>query len=108
MPVPTPTTGSSLLDQPPPLNSPFRVTLAENGQALTYHVTGRFGVFLDQDQYPANEYTCLPAGIISWVSNATGLYDADTGLHSVGFEGVQPGTCVLRNEDFSVTIHIVE
>jgi len=104
-----PTTTLVVTSDPiPEVSDQVEISVKDNGRTFTYKVTGRFMVFLDRTTYPENEYTCTPEGITAWVSNASGLYSPELNLTSVGFEGVQPGVCVLTNGDFSITIRIVD
>jgi hypothetical protein len=103
--MPTP---ADTLEAPAAVSDQFAITLKDNGRTFTYRVTTRFALFLDKDIYPESEQQCKPAGIASYVSNASGLYDEQLKLTSVGFEGVQPGTCVVEIRDFRVVIQIVD
>jgi len=111
-PAGAPATPSTITSTPttltPTLSEITVLTIDSNGIELTYHPTTRFLVFLDGERYPPEDFFCEPEGIASGVSNGHGLYDPDLNLYSVGFDAVQPGTCILRNGDFAVTIRVVE
>ena len=80
-----------------------QITLEDNGKTFTYTITSRFGIFLDDELYPTKNFTCEPEWVISWVSN----YALRGRLYPIGYEAVIPGTCLLKNGDFSVTIEVV-
>jgi hypothetical protein len=90
------------------LSHQTRITIADNGRTFTYPITGRFLLFLDKTVYPEDELVCKPEGIVSWFSNGLGLWDEQLKLHSVGFEGVEPGICIIQSKDFKITIRVVD
>ncbi len=92
----------------PTASSSIRLSIKDNGSAFTYSVAGYFSVFLNSDSYPKGKFTCTPDNVIKEVAGTTGIYDIETGLYGVSFQGAQVGTCTLTNNDFSVTITIVE
>jgi hypothetical protein len=80
------------------------ITLRTAGQTFTYHATQRFMVFLDDTRYPLHELACLPEGPISYISNGS-IRGPDN--YPIMFEAGAPGTCILQNRDFQVTIIVV-
>lgn len=84
-------------------NCPFEIYAEDSGKVFTYSVTSRFTVFLDPNKFPPKELKCDPEGIIGYVSNVPAAFN---GLTPSRFEGVQEGTCNLKDRDFNVTIKI--
>ena len=82
-----------------------QIKLSDNGKTFTYHITDRFSVFLDDTKYPVKDLTCMPAGIIGYVSNGS-LRGPNN--YPIMFEAVAEGQCVLKDGDFSVTIVIAK
>jgi hypothetical protein len=78
-----------------------QIKLSENGKTFTYHLTDRFSVFLDDENYPVKDLACTPDGIIGYVSNGS-LGGPDH--YPIMFEAVSEGTCRLQDHDFHVDI----
>lgn len=84
-----------------------RLTAADNGGQFNYVVTARFEIVFDQHTYPREKLTvsCDPANAIDPISNLPSL-DRSTDW-VVRYTGVVPGSCTIRNDDFSVNVLIV-
>ena len=79
----------------------FSLTANDSGKTFTYTITSRFSVFLDEAHYPLAALRCSPDGIVGSISN---IGVPPQGLWVARFEAVAPGSCVLRDKDFAVTI----
>jgi hypothetical protein len=88
----------------PQLSTTYEITEADNGKTFTYTVTSRFSVILDGKKYPPADHSVAPTDIIGYISNVPSV---DPPLQAVRYEGVNPGTCTIRNGDFAVTVIIV-
>ena len=76
-----------------------QINLASNRQTFTYRVTSRFFVFLDNEKYPPRALACHPSDV---VSKLPGNFGGDS--YPIRFEAMKPGSCMLKNNDFAVTI----
>ena len=83
----------------------YTITEKDKGKTLTYGLTTRFTVILDGKKYPKEKLSCAPDGVIGSVSN---IPSVALPLYAARFEGVQIGTCTLKDGVFSVTIKIRE
>jgi hypothetical protein len=88
----------------PALSTIYDITEADSGQIFTYTVTSRFSVILDATRYSPDHLSVVPTGVIGDISNVP---DVDPPLQATRYEGVNPGTCTIRNGDFVVTVRIV-
>ncbi len=87
------------------LTPQYDFTAQDSGRTVTYVVTSRFEIFLNQQQYPKQnlQVSCTPPGTIGSVSN---LPYAAPPLYVVRYEGVQPGVCIIKNGTFLLTVRI--
>jgi hypothetical protein len=82
---------------------PSEIHESDSGTAFYYPVTGRFTVILNQNNNPAENLRCTPDGIIGPISNIPSVAPP---LYAARFEGLQPGTCTLTDDNFSITVII--
>lgn len=97
-PQPTPTT--------PKLTQQYDFTAQDSGRTVTYTITSRFEIFLNQQKYPKQniEVSCQPQDTLGSVSN---LPSVASPLYAVRYEGVQPGVCTIKNGNFLLTVRII-
>jgi hypothetical protein len=86
------------------LSMQYEITAADSGKTFTYHVTTRFTVILDASKYPNAELACKPDEVLGTLSNIPAL---EPPFYAARFETVIPGTCMLSDRDFQVTIQVV-
>src|SRR6185436_4003742 len=79
---------------------PNEITLSDNGRVLTYPVNRHFGVVLDRRAYPPEEMQCVGGDIIERTLSLKALYPNQMQR----FLAKKPGSCVLQDRDFVVTI----
>lgn len=84
-----------------PITDHYTITANDNSKTFTYPLTSRFTVLLDKTQYPPEKLIWNPDVILGKISNV----QAETSNEfPIRFEAAQPGTAVMQNGDFSVTI----
>lgn len=95
---PTPTT--------PNLTQQYDFTAQDSGRTVTYTITSRFEIFLNQQKYPKQnvEVSCHPQDTLGSVSN---LPSVAPPLYVVRYEGVQPGVCIIKNGNFLLTVRMI-
>lgn len=99
--------GFRLLKEKPPQSdavaekTQFSLTANDSGRTFTYALGAHFSVFLDEAHYPESKLHCSPQGVVVSVKD---LGVAPVGLYTTRFTVVAPGTCELKNNDFSVLI----
>ncbi len=81
----------------------FSLTANDSGKTFSYTIGTHFSVFLDEAHYPEAKLHCTPAGVVTLTKD---LGVAPTGLYTARFTAVAPGTCELKNNDFSVLIRV--
>jgi len=91
--------------EPQALSTKYDLMESDKGKTFTYTVTTRFTVILDPSRYPRSELTASPDSILGDISNVPAV---PRPFYAVRFETVRPGTCILQDRDFRVTIRIVE
>ena len=99
LPVPSPTPTITLTQQ-------YDFTAQDSGKTVTYGITTRFEIFLNQQQYPKQniKVSCAPDGAIG---SDTNLPYAEPPLYVVRYEGTQPGPCTIKNGAFILNIKII-
>ena len=104
----TPTTPSSQISTTPTpqLTQQYEFTERDSGRTLTYTVTSRFGIILNQQRYPKKniQVSCTPPETIGSISNIPSVTPP---LYAIRYEGVQPGLCTIKNGTFLLTVRIV-
>ena len=98
VPSPTPDIAATQAAQ---MQNDAQIKLSDNEKTFTYHVTDRFSIFLDDTKYPIKNLTCIPGGVIGYVSN--GSFRGPNN-YPIMFEAVAEGQCVLKDGIFSATI----
>ncbi len=93
-PSPTPT---------PQLTSQYEFTAQDSGKTVTYVVTSRFQILLNQQLYPKEQVhiSCTPSAALGTVSN---LPSVTPPLYVLRYETVFPGKCTIKNGDFLLTV----
>ena len=81
----------------------FSLTANDSGKTFSYTLGAHFSVFLDEAHYPEAKLQCAPAGVVALTKD---LGVAPTGLYTARFTAIAPGTCELKNNDFSVLIRV--
>lgn len=101
-----PTTHPSITPTPA-LTQQYDFTAQDNGRTVTYVVTSRFEIFLNQQQYPKEnlQVSCAPSGTIGNVSNLPAVTPP---MYVVRYEGVQPGMCTIKNGTFLLSVRILD
>lgn len=96
----------SLLPAPPELTQQYEFTEKDSGRTVTYTVTTRFQIILNQQQYPKRnlQLSCTPPGGLGSISN---LPSVTPPLYAVRYEAVQPGLCTIKNGTFLLTVSII-
>ncbi len=82
---------------------PLQIRAGDSGKSFAYDVGARFSVVLDERHTPKRTLACDPGGIVGALSNEP---DTQPPQYALTLEGVQPGTCMLRGDDFRVRIVI--
>ncbi len=104
----TPTTlGNHLSPTPTPqLTQQYDFTEQASGRTITYTVTSRFEIILNQQRYSKKnvQVSCTPPGTLGSVSN---LPSVTPPLYVIRYEGVQPGLCTIKNGTFLLRVRII-
>ena len=115
-PQPTPTTTSTLQVMPttqPVVSTPtlqvteqYEFTEQDSGKTYINVITSRFSIILNTQKYPKNNFliTCNPTEVIGSISNLPSVIPP---LYAVRYEGVQPGTCTIKNGTFFLNVRII-
>lgn len=87
--------------------SPGDILAADTGRSFDIWITSRIEIVLEASQYPkANlQIACTPEIVIGQVSNIPAV---PANFYVIRYEGVQLGTCKVRNGSFEVTINVVQ
>lgn len=91
----------------PTYSQQYTILEQDSGKTFVYPITSRFQIELDPQQYPQEslKVSCHPDGILGAVSNLPSLAAP---LYAVRYEGVKPGKCTVTNQDFMITVQIVD
>jgi len=106
----SPVSPKSITPQPTPtapnLTQQYDFTAQDSGRTVTYTITSRFEIFLNQQKYPKQnvEVSCHPQDTLGSVSN---LPSIALPLYAVRYEGVQPGICTIKNGTFLLTVRMI-
>ena len=102
----TPTTSSTVAPGTPQLTQQYDFTEQDSGRTVTYTVTSRFEITLNQQKYPKGNLrvSCSRAGTLGAISN---LPAETPPLYAVRYEGVQAGRCTIQNGTFLLTVKII-
>lgn len=104
----TPTAPSNHLSitPTPQLTQQYEFTEQASGRTITYTVTSRFEIILNQQRYSKKnvQVSCTPQGTLGSVSN---LPSVPPPLYVIRYEGVQPGLCTIKNGTFLLTVRII-
>jgi hypothetical protein len=105
-PAPPPSSNQLSTTPMPQLTQQYEFTERDSGRMVTYIVTSRFGIILNQQKYPKKQIqvSCTPAGTLGSISN---LPSVAPPLYAVRYEGVQPGICTIRNGPFFLSVKIL-
>lgn len=100
------TPGTHLSTATPQLTQQYEFTEQDSGRTVTYSVTSRFGISLNEQRYPKKnlQVSCSPPETIGSVSN---LPSVSPPLYAVRYQGIQPGQCTIKNGTFLLTVRIV-
>ncbi len=88
------------------LTQQYQFTEQDSGRTVTYTITSRLGIILNQQTYPKENMhiLCTPPGALGSVSNLPSVVPP---LYAVRYEAVQPGLCVIRNGTFLLIVRII-
>ena len=104
----TPTAPSNHLSTTPTpqLTQQYEFTEQASGRTITYTVTSRFEIILNQQRYSKKnvQVSCTPQGTLGSVSN---LPYVTPPLYVIRYEGIQPGLCTIKNGTFLLTVRII-
>ncbi len=100
-PNPTPTYDSGAATAIAYMRENAQISLKDKGKTLTYTLTTRFIMFLDDDLYPVKELVCEPKPVIGFVSNG---FPRGPGHYPVMYGASIAGECTLSVRDFWVKI----
>lgn len=81
---------------------PLSLHESDSGKTFAYNTGTRFSVFLDENSNPKTDLRCAPEGVIELREYTT----SEPPVYIAAFEGKAPGTCVLTDNNFSVTIMV--
>lgn len=86
----------------------FELTASDTGKYFSYPPTSRFSVVLNGTQYPSSslQAMCTATSVIGAISNQPSA--PGTGEYARGFEAVSPGTCLITNDGWRVTILVTQ
>ena len=89
------------------LTQQYEFTDRDSGKTVTYTITSRFQIILNPQKYPQKQVrvACTPIGTLGTVTN---LPSVAPPLYVVRYEGIQPGTCTIKNGSFLLTVIIVQ
>lgn len=96
----------SLLPTTTKLTQQYEFTEQDSGKTVTYTVTSRFDIILNQQQYPKKnlQLSCTPPKALGSISN---LPSVTPPQYAIRYEAVQPGLCTIRNGTFLLTVRII-
>lgn len=82
------------------------INLQSNGKIYKFNVGEHFSMFLDDEKYPRGQLKveCEHAGILG---SRMGANPGGPRFYPIPFEAVEPGICILKNGDFTVTIIVI-
>jgi hypothetical protein len=103
---PTPTTPNIPISKTPQLTQQYDFTAQDSGKTVTYVITSRFEIILDQQKYPKQhvQVSCTPSDALGSVSNLPYVAPPQ---YVVRYETVQPGVCTIKNGTFLLTVKII-
>ena len=103
---PTSTTSGTASTDTSQLTQQYEFTEQDSGKTLTYTMTTRFTVILNAQTYPKGNLrvSCSPTGTLGAISN---LPSEAPPLYAVRYQGVQPGSCTIKNGPFLLTVQIL-
>jgi hypothetical protein len=108
LPPQTPTSSNIPLSTTPTprLTQQYEFTEQDSGRMVTYTVTSRFGINLNQQRYPKKniQISCTPPGTLGSISNLPSIVPP---LYAVRYEAVQPGLCTIKNGTFLLRVRII-
>ena len=89
----------------PNLTQQYEFTAKDSGRTVTYTITSRFQIILNQQKYPKQNIrvSCDPQNALGSVSN---LPSEALPLYAVRYEGVVPGICTIKNGTFLLTVRM--
>jgi hypothetical protein len=101
-----PTASNTVAPGTPQLTQHYDFTEQDSGRTVTYTVTSRFEIILNQQKDPKGnlQVSCSPAGTLGVISN---LPSEPPPLYAVRYEGVQAGRCTIKNGTFLLTVKII-
>jgi hypothetical protein len=91
----------------PGLTQQYTFIALDSGKTVTYAVTTRFSVSLDQQQYPEQniQISCEPQNALGSITGAPSVAPP---LYAVRYQTIEPGTCTIKNGSFILTVVIVQ
>ena len=90
----------------PQLTQQYEFKEQDSGRTVTFTVTSRFQIILDQQKYPKKnvQVSCTPPETLGSVSNLPAVAPP---LYALRYEGVQAGLCTIKNGNFLLTVRII-
>ncbi len=85
-----------------PITGQYTISAQDNGKTFSYVMTSRFTVILDKNAYPPEKLIWSPDIVLGRISDTSAPENPADALTRI--EAVQPGTAVIKDNDFSVTI----
>ena len=90
----------------PQLTQQYEFKEQDSGRTVTFTVTSRFQIILDQHKYPKKnvQVSCTPPETLGSVSNLPAVAPP---LYALRYEGVQAGLCTIKDGNFLLTVRII-
>ena len=91
----------------PQLTQQYEFTEHDSGKTLTYTITSRFGISLNQQMYPKENIrlSCTPPVVLGSITNVPAVMPP---FYAVRYEAVQPGLCTIKNGTFLRTVRVID
>ncbi len=84
-----------------PETSEEEITVWDNTRTFSYPLDADFNLKLDRTRYPQDSLEITPAGLINEVSSSA---PGNSSYYVIRYKTFKTGTCVIKNNDFSVNI----
>jgi hypothetical protein len=81
------------------------ITMWDDTRTFSYALGSTFGIKLDMNRYPQNNFSVAPTGIIGSLSNAA---STSPPFYVTQYKALKPGTCTIKTGDFSVNVYVYD